>query len=286
MSVIGNIKRQYGDMFKAEKRAADFILKYPEQLIEQNYSISELAKKCAASEASIIRMCKRIGYSGFSQFKITLARELELQNEATASPHDQERPYDVVSYINQLTKEIQFCARNIDFKSIQECVDVILASDSITTVAWGNTNSVAADLATRLSWYSLNAFHTDLPDYAIRHISLMSERGALIAISHYGNSHFVIETMKFAKKRGIHTILITNTPNQPAERYADHLLCIGSTGFSIHRFGCESHVIESIVIDILLFFLQERLRNNKLPADEEAELLIAKFHRYLYLISK
>ena len=38
MAVISNIQRNYGNMFSAEKRAADFILQYSEELIEQNYT--------------------------------------------------------------------------------------------------------------------------------------------------------------------------------------------------------------------------------------------------------
>ena len=105
MAVISNIQRNYGNMFSAEKRAADFILQYSEELIEQNYTISELAARCGASEASIIRMCKRIGYAGFASLKITLARELELREVFAPAGHLDDT-MDISARVRSLTRVV------------------------------------------------------------------------------------------------------------------------------------------------------------------------------------
>lgn len=284
VAVIGNIQRQYGEMFSAEKRVADFILQHPNQLIEQNYSISELSGKCGASEASIIRMCKRIGYSGFSQLKITLAQELEISDIEASEAAVHDTPYDVVSYIDLLTKELQFCSKNIDTKKIMECVDLIVGADAVETMAWGNTNTIAADFATRLSWYRINVFNSEISDYAIRHLDIMTDKSVLIAISHSGNAFLVIEALKLAHKRGIKTILITNTLKSPSSDFADYLLCTNSTGFANNKYASESHIMEMVTIDILLYFIQKKLKTYEQVGD--AEMLVAQFHRYFYLLSK
>ena len=281
MAVISNIQRNYGNMFSAEKRAADFILQYSEELIEQNYTISELAARCGASEASIIRMCKRIGYAGFASLKITLARELELREGHEKSGAATQGIDDVASYIEQLMREIQYSARNIDQETVNACVDLIINSEMITTMAWGNTNTIAADFATRLACCHLNAFNTETTDYAIRRLDLMPPSGVLVAISHSGTALLVNEAMRLAQNRGIKTILITNTPNSPAQQYADFLLCTNNTGPLEHKFGCGSHIMELIIVDILIYFIQRRLQSQE-PA-EDTELLLAQFHRYLYL---
>lgn len=281
MAVISNIQRNYGNMFSAEKRAADFILQYPEQIIEHNYTISELAARCGASEASIIRMCKRIGYAGFASLKITLAREQEIREDRERIGTVRREIDDVAGYIEQLIREIQYSARNIDQETVNACVDLIINSEMITTMAWGNTNTIAADFAARLVCCHLNAFNTETTDYAIRRLDLMPPSGVLVAISHSGTALLVNEAMRLAQNRGIKTILITNTPNSPAQQYADFLLCTNNTGHLEHKFGCDSHIMELIIVDILIYFIQRRLRLEENTND--AELLLAQFHRYLYL---
>ena len=70
------IREQYNNIFSAEKKVVDFILQYPQKAVNSN--VSELAKLSGVSDATVIRMCHHIGYTGYYQFRITLARDLEI----------------------------------------------------------------------------------------------------------------------------------------------------------------------------------------------------------------
>lgn len=43
-----------------------------------NLSLDDLASACFTSQASIIRLCKKLGAKGFAEFKVQLASELSL----------------------------------------------------------------------------------------------------------------------------------------------------------------------------------------------------------------
>ena len=68
-----NIKVLYDDMGKAEKKIADWIMKHQGEILP--LSITELAEQCKSSEASIVRFSKRLGFAGYQELKISLARE-------------------------------------------------------------------------------------------------------------------------------------------------------------------------------------------------------------------
>ena len=72
--VLEVIREKYDEIFSAEKKVADFILKNPQKAVDSN--VSELAKKSGVSDATVIRMCHHIGYAGYYQFRITLAGDL------------------------------------------------------------------------------------------------------------------------------------------------------------------------------------------------------------------
>ena len=49
----------YDSLYDAEKKVADYLISHPSEAIEM--SVSELASHCDASQATIIRFCKKIG---------------------------------------------------------------------------------------------------------------------------------------------------------------------------------------------------------------------------------
>ena len=59
--VLEVIKEEYDKIFSAEKKVADFVLKYPQKAVESN--VSELAKQSGVSDATVVRMCHHIGYT-------------------------------------------------------------------------------------------------------------------------------------------------------------------------------------------------------------------------------
>src|ERR1035441_6898182 len=68
------IQGTYSSLRTAEQRVADFILKHPDELIY--LTVTELAEKTITSESTVVRLCQKIGYKGYQEFKIVLARDL------------------------------------------------------------------------------------------------------------------------------------------------------------------------------------------------------------------
>ncbi len=68
------IQGSYVSLRAAEQRVADFILKNAEELIY--LTVTELAERTQTSESTVVRLCQKIGYKGYQEFKIVLARDL------------------------------------------------------------------------------------------------------------------------------------------------------------------------------------------------------------------
>ena len=63
------------DFSTSEKQLAKYILEHGEKVLQ--YSIQDLAKKTYTSPATIVRLCKKIGLHGYSDFKIKYSAELQ-----------------------------------------------------------------------------------------------------------------------------------------------------------------------------------------------------------------
>ena len=66
------IQSKYESFPKVSRRIADFILENPERVC--SISIQQMARELDIAESSIIRFCKQIDCSGFSEMKLLLAK--------------------------------------------------------------------------------------------------------------------------------------------------------------------------------------------------------------------
>lgn len=78
--VLRLIEASRDDLPDALARIADFILREPEAALRA--SMSELAVLSGSGEASIVRFCRKLGFEGFSAFKISLASDIAYRSGA------------------------------------------------------------------------------------------------------------------------------------------------------------------------------------------------------------
>ncbi|MDU5141096.1 MAG: MurR/RpiR family transcriptional regulator [Paenibacillus dendritiformis] len=73
-SSILRISSIYPSLTKSEKKVADIVLKDPETAVF--YTITDLSKQAEVGDTSVIRFCRKLGYSGYQEFKLSLAQNL------------------------------------------------------------------------------------------------------------------------------------------------------------------------------------------------------------------
>ena len=71
---MGKIREGKSSFRESEQKVAEYVLAHPREVI--NLPITELAERIEVSEATIVRMCKQIGFRGFQELKINLALEI------------------------------------------------------------------------------------------------------------------------------------------------------------------------------------------------------------------
>ncbi|MDR7394478.1 MAG: MurR/RpiR family transcriptional regulator, partial [Armatimonadota bacterium] len=59
---------------EAERRVADYVVREGRRV--PALSITELAERCGVSEATVVRVCKRLGLRGYQELRIRLSAEL------------------------------------------------------------------------------------------------------------------------------------------------------------------------------------------------------------------
>lgn len=273
-SVLENINDNYELLFTAEKKVADYILNNAERAVSTN--VSELAELSGASDATVIRMCKRIGYEGFYQMKIKLSHDLG-KGSMVKLQNGNQRPENINDLFQLIVSNLLDIAKQQNIELILECVNLIRKSKIVHIIASGNTIPIAMDMSFRLAKLGIRATNDVVAEYFLNNISIATSEDLVIAISHSGSSRYVIRALELAKERKIKTIVITESERSPVAGVADCLICasVQNPIFEEYEYGLTSPIYEMAIIDTILFFIANGDTRQKNM--EQVELLFSEF---------
>ncbi len=277
ISVIQNIRNNYDQMFSAEKKVADYILENPESAVMAN--VSELANLSGVSDATIIRMCKHIGYQGFYQMKIKLSNDLGRSTVKKNLLNSDKKPNTVQGLFELFSRNLKNIADNLNLELLLECARMIKNSKRVHIAAAGNTAPIASDLGFRLGRFGIKTTYSLIAEYYLNHISLAEKDEMVIGITRSGSSKQVLQALELAKQKGLKTIVITGTECSPVAKFADYTLLTKCNYKIFNDRSPDSHLYEMATIDALLYFLVNGETIEQQDADEydDVEMLLAEY---------
>lgn len=270
--VLERIEKHYRQMFPAEKKVADYIRENSQQVVDMN--IGELAEQSSTSEATIIRICKRLGYKGFHQLKISLAKE-GTQRQLICYHGDQDDP-ETVQYILQETAEnVVNLSKYLNMSSVIACATLIREANIVHVVATGNTSPVAQDFAFRLGRLGVRTNCSFVPEYCLGNINMGVSQDVVVAISHSGSSISVLQAAELAKRKDMKVIAITDVLQSAIAKLAAVTIATPVRNNLYRGFGAASNVHTLVVLDVLLYFVGNLERTTK--EIDDLELMLAEY---------
>lgn len=179
-------------------------------------SIHDLADVTNTSTASILRLCKKYGCSGFSEFKTNLKHDL--QKEAfTFQPQLGNNLHDINKFFNETVISPEF------LKAIDNAADIIVNKDLILFIGLGSSNVMAEYGALYFSYLFKLTFRVeDITEYPIESFSEnLTKYSCMIACSVSGETSEVVEYVKNRYTQGMNLIVITANKDSVLASLAD-----------------------------------------------------------------
>lgn len=270
--VLDIIKEKYEEIFSAEKKVADFILENPQRTVESN--VSELAKLSGVSDATIVRMCRHIGFSGYYQFRISLARDIgKMQySESEISKGNGAVEKLFLEYAENMIA----IGKRIDEETMWNCVNLLKTCNVAHIIASGNTNVLSQYMDFRLGRLGIKSSFGVSAEYYMNHINLADQEDIVIAISKSGSSKPVILGMELAKDKGLKCIAITSQMQSPVSELADFVLLSKGTDSSFNYYKDYAQTNMLSVIDALLSFVTN-MELIKLKQADKPEMILSDY---------
>lgn len=241
----------YNDMGRSEKKVADWLFSHSGEVLP--YSISDLASKCDSSEATIVRFSKRLGYSGYQDLKIVLAKEAEKSVILPTITEDDEC-YEIFEKVcNDAYMSLERTKKSLSADSMTRAAKAISNARRVVLIGLGSSAAVAEDASNKFLRAGCNsAAYSDTHMQAIA-VGQLGDGDVLMGISQSGASRDIVDCMKMARMRGVLTISITSRERSPIARQSDVCL-ITDTEETLHsELRLNSHLARLVVIDALCY---------------------------------
>lgn len=198
---------------------ARFILDDPENVVHM--SLTELSRTAFCSEASIIRLCKKIGCSGFPEFKLQLAKEFntygDMVNVVLDTPFKQGTdPEDIIHIISAIScKAITDMEQSLDLHKLQKAAEMMMKARRIYFFGQEQSLIIAHDLRYKLLRIGIEADCDSMQGFSNLYPRNMNESDVAFVISHYVSSYNVLRWIKLLKKNHVPMILLTCVNDVP-----------------------------------------------------------------------
>ena len=236
---------------KTEQRVAGYILENAEKVT--SFTVADLAEGSGASDATVVRTCKSLGYTSFQDFKVSMARNLASPLRTSFSvinPGDTaEMVADKIFKENINTLQMTYSA--ISAKKIEDAAKIILNGKRILIFAIGESHAVAIDLQHKLMRLGLTAIaYTD--NILQMMASVIAEEGdVVVAISHCGDSADVVDAAKRCHSKGAKVISLLSAPKSPLGKISDVALTTVSNETQFRINSISSRIAQFTIIDCL-----------------------------------
>ncbi|MDD3429999.1 MAG: MurR/RpiR family transcriptional regulator [Oscillospiraceae bacterium] len=254
-NVLDAITAIYPTLTKSGKKLADFIL---DNKVEAQYmSITSLAEECNVADATVSRFCKTLGYDGYNEFKLALAKAsgtkmtevgIEAYNKIDAEDSIitmAEKLYaSEIASINQTLQEL-------DSNAIARTVQYLHAAQRVYCFGQGASCVMAMEAWARFLTAAPQFHCIEDSHMQTMAASMCSINDVILFFSYSGATKDMVDVLKPAKERGAKIILITHFSKSPAAAFADIILFCGSRESPLQSGSVAAKMGQLFLIDVL-----------------------------------
>ncbi len=242
----------------SDARVAKVILEQPDAVVYR--SVSEVAAAAETSAATVVRCAQKLGFRGFHDLKLALARERATFQAVQPQPAAavDERLTILAQVTEAGAQTVRDAAALVDPAAFEAAVTALAGAERMLFAGVGTSAPLAQDAAYRFSAIGLRAeAHADPHVQHLQALRLQGE-DVCVAISHTGSTRETLEVVEAARSGGAVTVAITSFASSPLTEIADEVILAGTREVAFQLEAMASRLAHLALLDALLVAVAAR----------------------------
>lgn len=202
MSLEARINHYYGDLNENDKEIISYIMNNKKKVVDM--TITELAQSSLTSKSSILRLTKKLGYSGYSEFKYSLQNQL----------NDETQHNESLNFTEMQNSDIKDTKRLFNQIDLEPILKKIYTSNQIFCygTGWGQRTVLTNFIRSLIPLNKFPVLLASLEEFEMT-TEFMSEDDLLIVVSLSGDIKEAEKAMRGLVFRDIPILSITELRN-------------------------------------------------------------------------
>ncbi len=226
-------------------------------------TISEVAGNFGVSEAMIVKLAKRLGFSGYKDLKTKLVQYAQLP---TTDMFEELSASDTTEQIvNKLFRTsiqaIEETLAVLDLKDVERAVKILLAAEQVDLYGLGGSAAIAKDASHKFLRIGFRMSAYEDAHLMSMSASLLTPKDAVIAISHSGQTTAVLSALRLAQANGAKIIALTNHLLSPLGKEADVVLQSTARGSMLMGENAAARIAQLNIIDVLFVCVAQHVQD-------------------------
>lgn len=257
--VVGaQIRMQIPNLTPLEARALDSMRERTD--FSEATALKEVAVAASVSEAMIIKIAKKLGFSGYRDFRSALANYNRSDTAglySEISPDDTSR--EIVEKVFATAKQaLEETLAILDITSFDRAASILHGARHRDFYGIGGSAQIARDAAHKFLRIGLRASVQDDAHMMLMSASVLGPEDAALAFSHSGTTSAVLEPLQIARDKGARTIAITNYVDSPISSLVDVVLCSTAQGSPLLGENAAARIAQLNILDALFVVIAQQ----------------------------
>ncbi|MDF2698496.1 MAG: hypothetical protein K0Q49_52 [Haloplasmataceae bacterium] len=236
------LKAYNEQLTKSEREIAFYIDKNLESVMY--YSIADLSDEIGVGESTIVRFCRKIGFNGFYDFKIQLARRFSIEENCSTENYIDQIETNMISTIKS-TKLF------VDKIELQKGINFILNANFIYLYGVGSSGIAALEGEGKFMRGGLKCKAVTDSHFQTILSGTLTEKDVIIAISLSGNTKDLLDSVEIANKNNAIIIAITNYTKSKLASYSHVVLQTAGFEKPLDGGSFVAKISQLFVLDLL-----------------------------------
>jgi RpiR family carbohydrate utilization transcriptional regulator len=248
---LARLRRDLSNFRSTERRVAQVFLDNPAAIV--GLSVTEVSDLADVSDATVVRFCQRLGFSGFAEFKIQLASEIAEPFQIVHADIDAaDGSLEIIEKVFKSNMQALYDTLEVlNKEAFLAAVEAICKAKGLRFFGVGTSAPIAMD-----AWYRFDQL--GIPSLAIIDsiqmgvaAAQLDEKTTVVGISHSGATRATVEALELAAKAGAVTICITSFQRSPIVSVSKIALIVAARETSYRAEAMASRLAHLCVLDAL-----------------------------------
>lgn len=223
-------------------------------------SLKQIAENAGVSEAMVVKITKKLGFSGFRDFRSAVS---QYNRQPTTEMHQELSVDDTSTEIVQKVFRTSIHALEetlaiLDMEAFDQAADMIHKARNRDFYGVGGSAQIARDVAHKFLRIGVRASVFDDSHMMLMSAALLDDTDVAIGFSHSGNTIAVIEALQLARRNGARTIAVTNYGSSALAQSADVVLCSTAQGSPLMGENAAARIAQLNILDAIFVAVAQR----------------------------